>query len=237
MKKELLWALRDYSFAQAWLEYGEYAEGILRGCDARVEGNRIVVSPGIVKYGGFLYMMGEEESIEYGVCDEFTTVRMCFHTEQVSQDYVRYAMELVSGGDEFEVCRYKLQKGAALRDKHIDFEDLNTEYNTLNFVHAAWGGIGGRTMSPLVTGCFAREILKSNDSRPEDIQFAYLCLDRAGAVPIEILRDYMARRGGKIGEKFSGEEVFREMCGVISRLNGTAKRNRQDRGRRMMIVE
>ncbi|MDE6516458.1 MAG: hypothetical protein K2L18_01215 [Acetatifactor sp.] len=35
MKKELLWALRDYSFAQARLDYEEYADGMLRGCEVR----------------------------------------------------------------------------------------------------------------------------------------------------------------------------------------------------------
>lgn len=35
LKKELLWALRDYSFAQARLDNEEYADGMLRGCEVR----------------------------------------------------------------------------------------------------------------------------------------------------------------------------------------------------------
>ena len=86
LKKELLWALRDYSFMQARLDYEEYADGILRGCEVRVEGNRIVIGPGIIRYNGFICLMDREESVEYAPSEEYVSVKMGFRTEQALGD-------------------------------------------------------------------------------------------------------------------------------------------------------
>ena len=59
LKKEMLWAVRDRSFMHLDLEYREYGDGILKGCGVRVENGRIIVEPGMIKYGGFIYLMPE----------------------------------------------------------------------------------------------------------------------------------------------------------------------------------
>jgi len=243
LKKELLWSLRDYSFGQLWLEYAEYADGILQGCDVRVEENRIVVNPGIIKWKDFILLMSEEESIGYEPSDEFVAVKMCFDTKQISLDYVLHKMQLVADKhmdlkeNEFEVCRYKLQEGAVLRDKHTDLWDLNTEYNTLNYIYATWGGIGEQSIAPAVSRRFAREILKADSPQSEDISFAYLCLGQPGTVPMEILRDYLARRGQEKENRVANEYVFRQMCRVIEKIRVTAKNRQQEQtGRKKIIV-
>ena len=243
LKKEMLWALRDYSFMQARLDYEEYADGILRGCEVRVEGNRILAGPGIIKYGGFICLMDREESVEYAPCDEYVSVKMRFQTERAQEDCHIYEMELVTDSDTarkdnvFELFRYKLQEGAALRDRHTDLLDMATEYNTLNYLYATWGGLRENSMAPAVTGRFAREILAAGSPRTEDIGFAYLCLSQPGAVPMEILRDYLGR-GGKDISGLPMEEIFHRMCRVISRLGGAGISGGQEKtGRKRIIVD
>lgn len=243
LKKELLWALRDYSFMQARLDYEEYADGMLRGCEVRVAGKQIVVGPGIIKYGGFICLMGDEESVGYGPCDKFVSVKMRFHTPQESIDYHVYKMELVTDSDtvlkdnEFEVCRYKLQEGAALRDRHTDLLDMVTEYNTLNYIYATWGGLREKSMAPAVTGRLAREILASDNPGAEDIGFAYLCLSQPGAVPIEVIKDYLGRNGRKVDE-ISTDDMFYSMCDIIRKMGGTGDtRGREKASRRKIIVD
>lgn len=65
LKKGLLWSLRDYSFAHVQLEYQEYGQGIIRGCEVVVNGSGLTVKPGIIKYGRFICLMMEEETISY----------------------------------------------------------------------------------------------------------------------------------------------------------------------------
>lgn len=61
LKKELLWSLRDYSFAHFRLEYQEYGQGLLQGCGVAVQGGELVVGPGMIKYGDFICLVTEEE--------------------------------------------------------------------------------------------------------------------------------------------------------------------------------
>lgn len=66
LKKEFLWSLRDYSFSHIQLEYQEYGQGIIQGCQIQVQGSELAVGPGMIKYGGFICLMMEEQRIEYG---------------------------------------------------------------------------------------------------------------------------------------------------------------------------
>lgn len=244
LKKELLWSLRDYSFTHIQMEYSGYAEGMLQGFDVRVEGKRIVVAPGLVKHGRFIYLVSEEESLEYGVSEELVVVKMRFYTKQAAQEYIVYEMELASDHDtelkdnEIEVCRYKLQEGAVLRDRHTCLEDMDTEYNTLNYIYATWGGIGEKALAPAVTGRFAREILASGNPRPEDICFAYLCLNQRGAVPMELVRDYVARNGNADKESLNNIRIFSGLCSILKHAgNFTSDGQRQKSGRKMILVD
>lgn len=245
LKKELLWSLRDYSFAHIQLEYQEYGEGILEGCDVSVEGGQLVVKPGIIKSGDFICLLTEEERAEYGPSGQLVVLKMRITRDCSSPDHIIYRMELVPDTDpvlkenEFEVCRYKLQQGAILRSGYTDFEDMDTEFDTLNLIHASWGGLRGKAMPPVVTRRFAEEILKSGNCLPEDILFSYLCLNQPGALPDRILTDYVGRKNHKdmtgIASRY---ELFLEMCLALGniRQNENAERRNQT-GRRKIIVD
>jgi len=245
LKKELLWSLRDYSFAHIQLEYQEYGEGIIEGCDVRVEEGQLVVKPGIIKFGDFICLLTEEERAEYEPSEQLVVLKMRIKRDCSSPDHILYQMELIPDRDpilrenEFEVCRYKLQKGARLRSWHTDFEDMDTEFDTLNYIYASWGGLQGKAMPPVITRRFAEEILKAGNCLPEDILFAYFCLNQSGALPERILTDYVERKNHKdlagIGSNY---ELFSEMCLALRNIkqNGTEERRNQT-GRRKIIVD
>ena len=44
---------------------------------------------------------------------------------------------------EFELCRFHLRRGAKLRDTYTCFQDMITEYDTVNLIHGDWGGAAG----------------------------------------------------------------------------------------------
>lgn len=244
LKKELLWALRDYSFTHMQMEYEEYAEGMLSGFHTRVEDGRLIVGKGLVKYKDFIYLVTQEERVAYEVFEEPVSVKMKFYTKQETQDYIIYGMELAVDHDmelkdnEMEICRYRLQDGAELRDMHTCLEDMDTEYNTLNFLSATWGGMRERTMPPVVMRRFARELLGTGNIQSEDMCFAYLCLDQRGTVSMEIIRDYVMRKG-KIGtKKADNKDIFRGLCDIVREAGGfRADKGRKKDGRRMILVD
>lgn len=266
LRKELLSALRDYSFAYAGLEYLEYGDGILRGCDIRIEEKKITVTPGIIKLGGQIFLMTQEECADYAPSDRTVTIKLRLQKERTA-DFVSCRMELISDVDalhsghnalysehdgrsqkhdmesavvmEFELCRYRLQEGARLRTDYKDFEDMGTQYDTVNYIHAAWGCLRGNSLSPVITRRFAQEVLKVEKRDPEDTTFAYLCLSQPGALPREILVDYVGQRNGYgLLKDVPNEVVFEEMCRVLGKIrSGMGGERRERTGKRQIIVE
>lgn len=266
LRKELLSALRDYSFAYVGLEYLEYGDGILRGCDIRIKEKKITVTPGIIKWGGQIFLMTQEECVDYAPSDRTVTIKLRLQKERTA-DFVSCRMELVSDYDvlhsdhnalysehdggsqkhdmesavvmEFELCRYRLQEGARLRTDYKDFEDMGTQYGTVNYIHAAWGCLRGNSLSPAITRRFAQEILKVEKRDPEDTAFAYLCLSQPGALPREILIDYVGQRNGcGLLKDAPNEVVFEEMCRALGKIrSGMSGERRERTGKRQIIVE
>lgn len=274
LRKELLSALRDYSFAYASLEYMEYGDGILRGCDIRIKEKKITVTPGIIKWGGHIFLMTQEECVDYAPSDRTVTIKLRLQKERTA-DFVSCRMELVSDYDalhsdhnalysehdgesqylsaerqkdgtgiskhdmEFELCRYRLQEGARLRTDYKDFEDMGTQYDTVNYIHAAWGCLRGNSLSPVITRRFAQEVLKVEKRDPEDTTFAYLCLSQPGALPREILIDFVGQRNGcGVLRDAPNEVVFEEMCRALGKIrSGMGGERRERTGKRQIIVE
>lgn len=225
LKKELLWSLRDYSFAHIQLEYQEYDQGILRGYDIKVLENDLVIGPGIFKYGTFVCLQTEEERVPYTPKEQLQYLRMKVEVDKTSQDYIAYKMEYYLTTDEkkeeneFELCRFHLRSGAKLRDQYRDFGDMETEYDTVNLIHSEWGGLGGKTLSPAIVKHFARIVLESENSQLEDRSFAYLCLTQPGAVPVHVLASYVSKRSGmRLEEEVNNQMIYRSICRIIKEI-------------------
>lgn len=197
MKKELLEALRDYSYSGLEIRYQEYPDGILEGCTLVTEGSHILIAPGVIKCGGFIFLIQHGQRVGYEATENYVSLK--FKAERAEQftDYNRYLAEFVLDEEldrrenEVELCRFKLKAGSLLRYQYRDFYDIQTEFDTLNLADATWAGRGGHTLAKAVTDYFAREVLKCRAAEGQDVQFAYDCLQSGEAVPREILNHYV----------------------------------------------
>lgn len=242
LKTELLWAVRDYAFTHIQLEYQDYGEGILRGCQISVGGGHLSVGTGIIKIGSFVCLMMEEESIAYGPAEQTQYLKLCVHADK-TPDCTVYNAQLKldkieeKKENEFELCRFHLHPGASLRQNYTGFSDMGTEYDTINVIHADWGGLGGRAISPTVTRSFARAILAKEGSRPEDQMLACLCLSQPGAVPIELLSACLSRRMDR-GEPLTDNlGRYQAMCSIIGEAGGARNEAEKKKERRMILVD
>lgn len=245
LKKELLWSLRDYSFAHVQLEYQDYGQGMIQGCDVRVRGSKLAVKPGIIKYGSFICLMMEEETISYEPDENMQYLKIRVETDRSSLDYIAYRTALllepkgVQNENEYELCRFNLRKGAQLRDRYTSFSDMNTEYDTINLIHGSWGGFGGESMSPAITGYLAERLLAGKSSSPEDRFFAYLCLNQAGAVSHGVLFSYISQRAEtEVSPEMDKIEIYRIMCAIADEVGqGEAVGRKIAKGRHTIIVD
>lgn len=251
MKKELLWALRDYSYSALQLQYADYPDGIISGCRIRIEDQFICIMPGMIKCQGFIFLLTEEEKIQYAPTNYYISLKFRLLEREELADYTRYITEfalddnLERKQNELEVCRFKLKEGAGLRTDYKDFFDIQTEFDTVNLADATWSAAGGNTLSKEVTDYFARMVLKCDKAEERDIQFAYLLLQGKEAVPYEIMADYIARKTGcsvceEEGEPLSTQEAFarlEEILDGIRRGTNIYGQGRLRQDRRMIILD
>ncbi len=220
MKKELLLALREYSYEALQLQYKNYPDGIISGCGVRVEhddaaAHTLHIMPGIIKCQGFIFLIPQENTIQYQPSAGYISLKFRLIKVEELTDYVRYQWDFVLDGrlrreqGEIELCRFKLKEGAALRTDYKDFYDIQTEYDTVNLADATWSSPGGHTLSKEITDFFAKKVLECGCAQEGDVQFAYFLLQSKEAVNYPILMDYIARksRGKKQGWGMAKEET------------------------------
>lgn len=223
MKKELLLALRDYSYSALQLQYQNYSKGIISGCKIRIEDNKICIMPGIIKCQDFIFLNTEEQRIEYKPTNNYTILKFCVIKQEICPDYVKYLSEFILDeqskceANEVEVCRFKLREGARLRVDYKDFYDIQTEYDTVNLANATWAADEENTLSKEITDCFAKKILECESADDRDIYFAYLLLQTKDAVNYKIIRDYINKKTGQLEKEnqLSTEDAFYKLKDIL----------------------
>lgn len=250
MKKELLWALRDYSYAALQLQYQDYPDGIISGCRLQARENMLYIGTGIIKCQSFLFLLQKEESVQYALADQYVSLKFRVKKREELSDYTRYTTEFVlddqlqRAQNELEICRFKLKEGARLRTEYKDFYDIQTKYDTVNLADADWAAQGGHAMSKEVTDYFAKKVLDCENAEDKDIQFAYFLLHSREAVSYQILNDYIARKSeaGNFRSIYAveGEEAFRKLEDILNeiRTGGNSRKNvKTVRNERMIIMD
>lgn len=249
MKKELLWALRDYSYSALQIRYQDYADGILSGCAIHPEGSTLHILPGMIKCAGFIFLITGEERVSYAPTGEYTSLKFRLKKKEDLPDYTRYLTEFVldesleRSSNEIELCRFKLKEGAALRTEYKDFYDIQTEYDTINLANATWSCAGQNTLSKDITDYFAQKVLECEKAEEHDIQFAYFLLQGQEAIDYRILTDYIWRKTGvsvRDARKISTKEAFDKLVDIldgIRRGTGTYRNNGSSAERRMIVWE
>lgn len=248
MKKELLWALRDYSYAALQLQYADYPDGIISGCRIQAEDHCLLVGPGIIKCQDFIFLITENEKIKYSPTDRCVSLKFRLTERENLPDYIRYITEFVLDENlerkqnELEVCRFKLKEGARLRTEYKDFFDIQTEYDTANLANSTWASAGGNTLSKKITDYFATKVLECENADDKDIRFAYLLLQNKEAINFEIIKDYIWRKTGEkeSGISFDTETAFHKLEEILEGIrrgmdiHGQGKSKKDDR---MIILD
>ncbi len=248
MKKELLWALRDYSYSALQLQFKDYPDGIISGCRIQVRDDALYIGLGIIKCQGFIFLLTGEEQVRYAPADQYISLKFRLLKIENLPDYTKYETEFVldenleRAQNEIELCRFKLKEGARLRTEYKDFYDIQTEYDTVNLADATWSAQGGQALSKEVTDCFANKVLECENAENKDIQFAYFLLQSKESVSYKILNDYIARRTGDTGENevFNGKAVFWKLEEILSDIRkgkSTYETIRASNSSKMIIMD
>jgi len=243
LKTGMLDMLRDYPLNFLDIHYQYYSDGIIAGAEVIVDDERLTVSRGIVKYDGRMYLLEQDYQVRYEATGRETFLKIRFYPEERDSDYYRSLSEIVlseeaSQPNELELTRFKLKEGARLRLDYTSFEDMATEYNTLNLIHRQHAGRTRHTLSPVVTRYFATELLKSGTTDPYDVSCAMQCLNES-AVDRELIELYAANRLRSEHKPYDNGQLHRMLGRILNEAAAGGRTRPEMRlgGTRRLLVD
>jgi len=242
MKKELILAMREYSFGFARLQFDELTDGIICGCDISVSATRLTMNPGIIKFNRFIYMVTEPQHIHYEPTEQIAAIKVRFSTTSAfSTDIVRYSVRLLSDHDttlrdnELEICRFKLKQGSRLRNDYTGFEDIQTEFDTVNLAHATWAGPERPGIALPILRQFAKEAIRCWLTEPWDVSFCSQCM-AGDMVHRGVIEAYIAAHGITISGEEQNVNIYYMLTDILNKLKRNAKQLKQSERKKPRIV-
>lgn len=222
LKLEMLEQLRDFPRDLFNIYSLQYSNGVISGCDIGVKGEYIVVTKGIIKYENVLYVLKEDYMIPYRYTNSLALLKLRFLGETKNSDFIRYTTEIFIDDnldlneDEMELCRFKVKEGAILRIDYVDFEDMSTEYDTVNLINCTYAGSGKSTLSPRILKAFAKEAFKYELSNSLDISFSMMCLQEGRGIEKDLITSYLSSRLKISNRDYSNSEIYEYLVRILN---------------------
>lgn len=244
LRIEMLEQLRDYPRNYLKLQYQGYSDGIVCGCQISWDSGQLEIAPGILYHAGSLYFMEEAHRMECLAEDKMRYLKVQFMTEVHEEGKIEGTTRIVlndrrpDAACEMELCRFRLQEGARLRDTYENFEDYATEYDTVNRIHVPYASYGQATIWPAILRQFAEEILETNNKNVYDVSFAMNILANQGVVSAECVGSYLNMRlERKKAEHGNQSSMYRDLQEVLSQeKTGRTFRSGENEKQRSVIL-
>lgn len=243
LKKEMLDELRDYPLQVSRLLFADCGEGVLKGCKITWEKNILKVHPGLILYGGNIYRLDKEQRLDCPPTDRLTFIKVHFVTMDDRKDYMGgtgnvYLDEKPPGLREIELGRFRLQEGARLRTVYENFEDYQTEFDTVNRIHMPCVCAGSVGLWPELLMGFALELMRTETESAFDISFAMQILGAKGEVPRELVVFYVERNIGKKITDLSGSHLYEMLLRILKerKMGGSGLSRRQNGTKQILLL-
>ena len=225
LKKEMLENLRDFPRSLFRLQYQNYSDGILAGCDIKGTQTGLTILPGILCYKGVPYFLDEPYHVPCRAEGNLVYVKVHFWDKAIGTSGEEFFSQVMvdeqepDAEQELELARFKLQPGARLRSEYVDFYDHETEFDTVNRIHVPYAAPGHPGIWPRILKSFAREMLRHPVTNPWDQAFCFSCLQLNEAMDYEAIRAYLNSRPGQERE-YTNTQIYSALKSILREAGG-----------------
>lgn len=225
LKKEMLENLRDFPRSLFNLQYQTYSDGILTGCDIKGIETGLTILPGVVLYKGVPYFLNKPHFVSYRAEGKLVYVKVHFWDKAIGTGGEEFFSQVMvdeqepDTEQELELARFKLQSGARLRSEYVDFYDYETEFDTVNRIHAPYAAPGHQGIWPQICQSFAKEMMKYPVTNIWDSAFCLSSLQLTEAMPYEAFRTYLNMRLGQSRDYTNGQ-VYAALKRILQENGG-----------------
>ena len=244
LKVDMLKELRDFPREFFDIKFKNYSDGIIGGCGLEVTDSFIVVKKGIIKHNNILYLLKEDTTLDYECNNQLTILKVKFLPETKDNDFINNSTEiyldenLEINENEMEICRFQLRNGARLRINYVDFNDLDTEYDTVNLIYAPYAAYGESSLCPEVLRRFGSELLKCRVEDSWDIAFGMSCIQSKEPIQKEIIIDYLVYKLNIEDKQYSNEDIYYYLLDILNKAKdglGSGGHHGRRGGRKILI--
>lgn len=242
LKIDMLNELRDYPRIFIDIMFKEYCDGIISGCLIDVVDDFLIIKKGIIKYNGIIYILKEDTKIKYECNNKLTILKVRFLEQVIDKDFIENCSEIYLDDElqlkenEMELCRFQLREGAHLRINYTGFEDLSTQYDTVNIINAPYATKREACLSPIILNMFGKELIKCNINEAWDITFSTMCIQNKDAIEKDIIKNYIAYKLNIKEKDYSNEELYLYLLEILKKQSEDLKTSNNKRGRFKKIL-
>lgn len=242
---DMLEALKNYPLDFSNLSLKNYSDGIVSGCRVSMSGNIVSVESGIVKHSDQLILIPDGMKATAMPGNEWQVLQFVIGDFRKENNFLIGDVNLEINVDaqghsgNIEICRFRLQNGAHLRNVYQDYNDLNTEFDTVNEIYAKWSGYQKETVSVRVLDEFAKEAMKKGVQLPQDAAMVQQILALGGrSLNRDCIQFYLSTRLSRPYGEMTNLEIYKGFGEVLRNLK-TATDRGPSRGReeRRIIVD
>lgn len=242
LKKDMLEELRDYPLQISRMMLEGCGDGVLKGTEITWENNILKVHPGLILYGRNIYRMEEECSLTCPPVDQLTYIKVRFVTMDFEKDRIGgfgnvYLDDQMPESREVELGRFRLQEGARLRTEYENFEDYQTEFDTVNRIHMPYVCPGGIGLWAKLLMEFALELMKTGTEGIYDVSFAMQIIGAKGDISRELVVWYVEKNTGKKVTEPSNRFLYENLLHILrERKAGNNGLTRTQNNTRQMLL-
>ena len=224
LKKEALEVIRDYPKALLSILYEGYTNGVIRGLrlSSDHENRNLIIGRGLVKLKGEVYLINKEIKVAYTHTEQRKYLKLRCN-EKREKDFIVSEIEaFLSDEEEREdgeilLCDFLLKSGFVLRDTHLDFADMRSEYDTIHLMNADYAGYKESSFNIEVLKVYAKEYLNTKKCEETDRTFCYMVLNSMEGIERSIIENYIAVKEGKTkGTNLSNKEIYTGLLDILS---------------------
>lgn len=222
LTQDMLETMKEYAIDFANMQFDGYSDGIISGCGVSMSNNLLMVDRGIVKYKNTLYFIpgGMHVTVQSG--NQWNTLNLRLGALCKVKNFLTGSVELELSEDlqecenRIEICRFRLQDGAMLRNNYRDFQDMSTEFDTVNVIHAKWSAYGLSSVSNRILKEFAKEAMNKNMQNPLDQMFVQQILMLDGrTMNRDAITFYLNTRLGRNNRPMTNMEIYKGLQEVL----------------------
>ena len=242
LKKEMLDELRDYPLQVSKMMLDGGRDGVLKGTGITWSDNTLKIQPGLILYGGNIYRMEEEWSTDCPAADQLTYIKVRFSTMGYERNRMGgmgdiYMDEKPTECGEVELGRFRLQEGARLRTEYENFDDYQTEFDTVNRIHVPYVCSGDVGLWPKLLMEYASELMSTATENIYDISYAMQVMAGNGQVAWGLTLWYVEKCMDSMLTDRSNLAVYDKLRHILrERRRGNNCLSRQPNQSRQMLL-